>query len=168
MKLRTDYTISLMALLVLLFYSLCIPSSQYIPVGIVITVFICMSKKVSKVDSTAFTVALFSASYFVLESFMKYSTINRLLFGFTIICLYVLGFNWFRIINKIDEDAYEIEKTLSKALTVIYYGFAFYLISSFIFTVISGKDINSFSRDFYVIWNGNYGNPTHYETISCS
>lgn len=167
MKLRTDYTISLMALSVLLFYSLCIPFSQYIPFGIAITVFICISKKVSTVDSTAFTVALFSASYFMLESFMKYSLINRLLFGLSIMCVYILGFNWFRIINRIDEGAYEIERTLSKALTVIYYGFAFYLISSFIFTVISGKIINSFSRDFYVIWNGNYGNPTHYETISC-
>ena len=167
MKLRTDYTRHLMAYSVLLFYSLCIPSSQYIPFGIVITVLICTSKKVSTVDSTAFTVTLFSASYFMLESFMKYPLINRLLFGFTIICLYILGFNWFKIINKINEDTYELDRTLSKALTVIYYGFAFYLISSFIFTIISGKVINSFSRDYYVIWNGNYGNPTHYETISC-
>lgn len=167
MKLRADYTRYFLAYMTILFYSLCIPSSQYIPVGIALTALICFITKVSSVDATVFTVVLFAGAYFALESFMKYSLMNRVIFGITIICLYFLGFNWIRVIRGNVSDKFDLEKSLSKSLNLIYYGFAFYLISSFAFTVISGKIINSFSRDFYVIWNGGYGNPTHYETISC-
>ena len=118
MKLRADYTRYFLAYMTILFYSLCIPSSQYIPVGIALTALICFITKVSSVDATVFTVVLFAGAYFALESFMKYSLMNRVIFGITIICLYFLGFNWIRVIRGNVSDKFDLEKTLSGSANV--------------------------------------------------
>jgi len=154
---------SICGFLMILVYSLVLPAIVEIPVGLLFGMIMLFTKNRFKIRLSfgLLLVTLFSASYFVLDSFNGYSTPRAVAFGLTIVFLYLFGMNWG---TTLDVDLYK--KYALFALRVISYGLTFYILACMVYTILHGYEINALNRSPYQVWNGVKGTATHFATMS--
>ena len=147
----------------ILVYSLVLPSIVEIPIGLFlgITMLFTKNRFKIKVSFSLLVVTLFSASFFLLDSYTGYSVPRAIAYSMTIILMYLFGMNWR---TALDHDSYK--KYVLFAVRVISYGLAFYILACILYTILNGYEINAFNRSPYQIWNGLKGNGTHFATMS--
>lgn len=146
----------------ILYYALVLPSAVERMVGLVLgIVMICsVSRFKVRVNTELLFVIAFAASYFLLDSYIGYSTLRGIAYGGSIVLLYLFGLNW----GVRNYDDYEA--SITRALMLIHYALSVYIIGCVFYTFLSGRPINAFARNPYVFWNGEIGNSTHYSSMS--
>lgn len=154
---------SIFGFAMILVYSMVLPSIVEIPIGLFLGIAMLFTKNrlKIKVSFSLLVVTLFSASFFLLDSYTGYSVPRAIAYSLTIVLTVLFGMNWG---TALDHDSYK--KYVLFAIRVISYGLAFYILACILYTMLRGYEINAFNRSPYQIWNGLKGNGTHFATMS--
>ena len=148
----------------ILYYSMGIPFGVEYMVGLGIGILLLISSNhFNIVINRAFLwIFLFVVSYFSLESFLNYGLVRSFSYGFTIIIMYLCGYNWFKFLPTRESK----NDCTMFAIKLVYIGISAYIIICVVYTFLTGNTLNAFNRDPIVFWNGTEGNSTHFSSMS--
>lgn len=148
----------------IMYYALSFPNAIELMIGSLLAVLFIIIEQNGKVriNSSFLWVFLFVLTFFLLESYLKYSLYKRVAYSFNMILLFLLGYNLY---NSKDNNIKQ-QSIAKNAIDIMFYGIAFYIIVCIIYTLIRGFRFDSNYREPIIFWNNQVGSSTHFGSIS--
>lgn len=152
------------AYIVLLYFSLSFPNAVELMIGALLAGLFIIFKQKGKIriSSSFLWVILFVVTFFLYESYLKYSLYKRIAYSANMLLLFLLGYNWYCEYD----DKIERQSLAVKAIDIMFYGITFYIILCMINTIARGFRFDSFYREPIIFWNNQVGSSTHFGSIS--